>query len=89
MASRTLSTEQLFAARQSHHEAGYYLLQGTLVQSEAGTTQPRHVSMKLAPHTQQPLPYPGIQQTLTYRKHSVSTIFLETGSLSPHRTLSS
>ena len=37
-------------------EAGYYLLQGTLVQSEAGTTQPSRVSMKLAPHTQQQLP---------------------------------
>ncbi len=32
-------------------EAGYYLLQGTLVQSTAGTTQPRRVSMKLARHT--------------------------------------
>jgi hypothetical protein len=32
-------------------EAGYYLLQGTLVQSQAGNSQPRRVSMKLAPHT--------------------------------------
>ena len=32
-------------------KAGYFLLQGTLTQSEAGTSQPRQVSMKLAPHT--------------------------------------
>ena len=32
-------------------EAGYYLLQGTLVQSEGGKSQPRQVSMKLARHT--------------------------------------
>lgn len=37
-------------------EAGYYLLQGTLSQSEAGTTQPSRVSMKLAPRTQLPVP---------------------------------
>jgi hypothetical protein len=32
-------------------KAGYYLLQGTLTQTEAGTTQPRRVSMKLAPQS--------------------------------------
>jgi hypothetical protein len=32
-------------------EAGYYLLQGTLVQLEGGKSQPRQVSMKLARHT--------------------------------------
>jgi hypothetical protein len=37
-------------------DAGYYLLQGTLVQSQAGTRQPNRVSMKLAPHTQQQVP---------------------------------
>jgi hypothetical protein len=32
-------------------EPGYYLLQGTLVQSQGGNSQPRRVNMKLAPHT--------------------------------------
>jgi hypothetical protein len=35
----------------STSEPGYFLLQGTLVQSLGGTSQPRRVSMKLARHT--------------------------------------
>jgi hypothetical protein len=35
----------------STREAGYYLLQGTLIRSEAGNKQPSRVSMKLAPHS--------------------------------------
>ena len=58
-------------------EAGYYLLQGTLVQSEGGKSQPRQVSMKLARHTTA-ASLSRNRQALTCGNHSISTDFLET-----------